>query len=149
MTSVLELPDMHSTSRHIRSGKWGVSGAKEVNADAREQQKAKEIRTEFLSQVVSVEQAYHELLYKFMSALSLHPSGDLRFLRVRLDFNEFYDHMRKAAQRYMLLRRECMLVRTHQSRMMMDVAWQGPTSQGSCGVSTCSSTGTQCSTLLN
>lgn len=82
-----------SANKRTAKGKWGLSREDDAVLDS-ESTVTEEIAAQFTSQLSAVGDKYHELVYQFLDTCKSHPSADLRFLRLRLDFNEFYDRLR-------------------------------------------------------
>lgn len=73
------------------AGRWGAAGGSERELlDSRSGEAASAVAAEFQASVGSVGARFRDLLGRFLAACGRHPSPDLRFLRVRIDFNEFY-----------------------------------------------------------
>jgi len=88
------------TQSRSKQGKWGTSGEEELKKESRDKLVPIKIVNEFTKEVSELAVKYHELSQAFLLSLLNHPSTDLRFLRLRLDFNYFYERsLRKTASK--------------------------------------------------
>jgi gamma-tubulin complex component 3 len=86
----LDRQNVERKQMYMTKTQWGVSGAKEKQMDQRRQVIPKEIAEVYGSEIRNMTATYHKQLFQLLDDLGQHASQDLRFLRVRLDFNEHY-----------------------------------------------------------